>query len=101
MVSCTCIIVSESVTSSQNLLDFFLDTIDFADETSDSLIDIVVGLDDLLKDLQVHLCWSRCVVVVSLDELLLGRESSELLLHVPVTLLFLLFDLASLSVLLL
>ena len=85
--------ISECVPGRQYFTDFFLDTIDLADEAFDCLVDLLIRGDNLLEDFQVHVVSSRRVVVVGLDELHLGGVGSEQLLDVTMSFLFHLFDL--------
>ena len=88
---------SECVTLSEDLSDFFLNTVDFGDKALDSVVDLCVGLYNLLEDLQVELAWRRSVVVIRLDELVLCLEGCVLLHDMSVTLFLVLLDFACLD----
>jgi len=88
---------SESVTRCQNCGDFFLNGTDLVNEAFHSRVNFCVRRNDVLEGLEVHIGNIRSVVVVGLDELFLRGKSSELLLDVSMTLLFVPLDCLSLG----
>ena len=88
---------SVSEARGKDLIDFLLDAVDLGDEALHSVVDILVRLNDLLEDLQVELGWRRCVIVITLDELVLCLEGCVLLHDMSVTLFLVLLDFACLD----
>ena len=84
--------LSESVARSKNLGNLFLNTFDLSHETTDCIVNILVRLNDSLESFEVQLVRCRSVIVVGLNESMLGIESSELLLNVTVFVTFGLLD---------
>ena len=88
---------SVSETRGKDLIDFLFDAVDLGDEAFYRVVDILIRLNDLLEDLQVELGWRRCVIVITLDELVLCLEGCVLLHDMSVTLFFVLLDFACLD----
>ena len=80
--------MSECTTFHDDRLDFVFDNLNLRFESIDSLIDILVRFLEVCEEMKLHLFWSSCIVVISLNELYLGQEGCVLLLHstVPVIL---------------
>ena len=82
--------ISESPALHEDSLNLVLDFLDFRFKLIDSLVYVLVRFFQICEEMNLHLLRCRRVVVICLDELHLGRESSKLLLDstVPVFLHF-------------
>lgn len=69
-------------------MNFLFDVVDLGDKVADRVVDLVVGLDHALENLEVHLAHVRSVVIIGLDEVLLGDQGRVLLLQVSVLVIF-------------